>query len=446
MKAFGKGLAAAALAVALLVAGGIGLMARGDDPAPSRAADATDVRADAPVVLAPVAGGSLDATIASLQQHLQASPNDADALAKLGIAYVTQARVTADPSWYLKAQGVLDEATSIDDTNVTALLGEGTLALARHDFAGALTIGRDAERIDPYDADVYGVIGDALVELGRYDDAFDTFQTMVDTKPELASYARVSYARELLGDVPGAIDAMQEAFDAAGSPGDRAWAAFQLGELGFNRGDVRAASAWYRRGLDLDPEYVPNAAGMAKVAWANGDVDLAISRYADVVSRYPSVEYVTALRDLYATTGQKDLAEQQDAVIEATRQLLAANGVDTDLEIAVYDADHGDPARALESARAEWARRHSIHVADALAWALYVNHRPEEAERYSERALSLGTRNATSLFHAGMIERALGDDARALQLLREALDVNPNFSILHAPTAERVVAELEAGR
>jgi tetratricopeptide (TPR) repeat protein len=445
MKAFGKGLAAAAIAVGLLVAGGIGILGgnRGSEAAP---AVPSDVRADAPVLLAPVAGGSLDATIASLQQHLEASPDDADALAKLGIAYVTQARVTADPSWYPKAQGVLDEATSVDDTNVTALLGEGTLALARHDFAGALRIGRDAERLNPYDADVYGVIGDALVELGRYDQAFDTFQTMVDTKPELASYARVSYARELLGDVPGATDAMQEAFDAAGSPGDRAWAAYQLGELSFNRGDVRSATSWYRRGIELDPEYVPNAAGMAKVAWANGDIDAAISRYADVVARYPSVEYVTALRDLYATNGQDQLAEQQDAVIEATRQLLAANGVDTDLEIAVYDADHGDPERALRAARAEWARRESIHVADALGWALYVNDRPQEARRYAERALALGARNATFLFHAGMIERALGDDARSLQLLREALAVNPHFSILHAPTAERVVAELEAGR
>ena len=133
-------------------------------------------------------------------------------------------------------------------------------------------------------------------------------------------------------------------------------------------------------------------------------------------------------------------------MIEASRRLLAANGVNTDLEIAIYDADHGDPARALEAARDEWARRRSVHVADALAWALYVNGRPEEAARYAGRALSLGTRNATFLFHAGMIERALGDDARALELLREALAVNPHFSILHAPTAERVVARLEADR
>jgi tetratricopeptide (TPR) repeat protein len=239
---------------------------------------------------------------------------------------------------------------------------------------------------------------------------------------------------------------MQEAFDAAGSPGDRSWAAYQLGEPAFNSGDVRIATSWYRRGLELDPDYVPNAAGMAKVAWANGDTDAAISRYADVVARYPSVEYVTALRDLYATSGHDALAEQQDAVIEATRQLLAANGVNTDLEIATYDADHGEPERALRAARAEWVRRQSVHVADALGWALYVNDRPEEALRYAERALALGTRNATFLFHAGMIERALGDDARALQLLREALAVNPHFSILHVPTAERVAAELEAGR
>lgn len=445
MRGFGKAIAVGALAIGMLVAGGIGLTRRGGDVATTTSEAARDVRADAPVLLAPIAGG-LDATIASLQQRVETSPRDADALARLGIAYVTQARVTADPSWYPKAEGVLGEATSIDRANVTAILGEGVLALARHDFSDALALGRRAERLDPYDADVYGVIGDALLELGRYDEAFDTFQTMVDTKPELASYARVSYARELLGDVRGAIEAMQRAFDAAGTPSDRAWAAFQLGELELNRGAVTEAAAWYRRGVDLDPDFVPNSAGLGKVAWAEGDVDLAIERYADVVARYPSVEFVAQLRDLYAVAGRDDLAEQQDAVIDATRQLLAANGVNTDLEIAIYDADHGDPEAALEAARAEWSRRQSVHVADALAWALFVSDDAARAARYADRALSLGTRNATFLFHAGMIERALGHDARALELLRDALDVNPHFSILHATTVERVVAALEAGR
>ena len=155
---------------------------------------------------------------------------------------------------------------------------------------------------------------------------------------------------------------------------------------------------------------------------------------------------MSALGDLYATTGRDELAAQQYAVVEATRQLQQANGVNVDLEVALFDADHGDPAGALQAARAEWARRQSVHVADAYAWALFANGEFAQAARLSHRALELGTRNAAFLFHAGMIERALGDDAAALRLLRRARDLNPNFSIIHASTVERVVTVPGSGR
>lgn len=389
--------------------------------------------------------GSLEGSISALQQRLRTIPGDWRGFASLGIAYVAQARVTADPSWYPRAEAALLESLRLqDENNADALLGLGALALARHDFRAALASGREAVSLNPYDANAYGVVGDALLELGRYDAAVEAFQTMVDTRPDVASYSRASYARELLGDVPGAISAMRRAFAAAGSANDAAWAAYQLGELEFGRGDVDAAAVWFERGLELDPGYVPNAAGLAKVAWGRGDVGDAVERYRDVVARYPSIEYVTALGDLYASTGRQDLAEEQYAVLEAMRTLAEANGVNVDLEIALFDADHGKPAAALEAAEAEWSRRQSVHVADAYAWALYANGRYAEAEEIADRVLALGTRNASFLFHAGMIERALGHDDDARRLLREALTLNPRFSILQAANAERALAELGA--
>ncbi len=394
-----------------------------------------------------VTPGSLEASIAAIQDRLRAIPDDWRGFASLGVAYVAEARVTADPSWYPRAEGALRESLRLHaEDNVDALLGLGALALARHDFEGALRLGSAAESIDPFDADVYGVIGDAQLELGRYHEAFATFQTMVDTRPGLDSYARASYARELLGDVPGAVDAMRRAFEAAGSPADAAWAAHQLGELEFGRGAVGSATGWFDRGLGLDPGYIPNLAGLAKVAWARGDVELAIERYTSVVTAYPSVEYVSALGDLYASIGREDLASEQYAVVVAARQIAESNGVDVGLEIALFDADHGDPESALAAAEAEWARRQSIHVADAYAWALYANGRFDEAAAIMDRALDLGTRNATFLFHAGMIERGLGHDVAARRLLHASLATNPHFSILHVPTAERTLASLEAAR
>ena len=443
MRAIGKATAVTAMAVALLFAGAV-VFVRGTGDA----LDPATRHPSSSALLLPTANaGSLDGEIASLQQRLREIPDDWRGFAQLGLAYVAQARVTADPSWYPKAEGVLRRSLRLQpDENVDGALGIGALDLARHDFAAALREGRRASDLNPYSADAYGVIGDALLELGRYDRAFEVFQTMVDTRPDLASYARVAYARELVGDVPGAERAMRMAFDAAGTPSDSAWTAYQLGELAFGSGDVGSARAWYARGLDLDPAYVPNLAGLAKVAWALGDDELAIARFTEVVARYPSAEFVGALADLYRATGKPGLAERQEAVVAAMHDLATANGVNVDLELALFDADHGDPEGALAAARAEWARRQSVHVADAYAWALYANGRYQRASTFAERALALGTRSALFLFHAGMIRLELGDEVGARRYLSDAVATNPNFSILHAADAARVLARLETGR
>jgi tetratricopeptide (TPR) repeat protein len=443
MRAIGRAAAVTAMAVALLVAGAA-VFVRGTGVAVDPAARRTSSSA----LLLPTANaGSLDGEIASLQRRLREVPDDWRGFAQLGLAYVAQARVTADPSWYPKAEGVLRRSFRLQpDGNVDGALGIGALDLARHDFAAALREGRRASDLNPYSADAYGVIGDALLELGRYDRAFEAFQTMVDTRPDLASYARVAYARELVGDVPGAERAMRMAFDAAGAPSDSAWTAYQLGELAFGSGDVGSARGWYARGLDLDPAYVPNLAGLAKVAWAGGDDELAIARFTEVVARYPSAEFVGALADLYRATGKPALADRQEAVVAAMHDLATANGVNVDLELALFDADHGDPEGALAAARAEWARRHGVHVADAYAWALYANGRYQRASAFAERALALGTRSALFLFHAGMIRLELGDEVGARRYLSDAVATNPNFSILHAADAARVLARLESGR
>jgi tetratricopeptide (TPR) repeat protein len=439
MRAIGKAAAVTAMAVALLVAGAA-VFVRGTGVAVDPAARHIS---SSGLLLPTVKAGSMDGEIASLQQRLREIPDDWRGFAQLGLAYVAQARVTADPSWYPKAEGVLRRSLRLQpDENVDGALGIGALDLARHDFAAALRQGRRAAALDPYSADAYGVVGDALLELGRYDRAFEAFQTMVDTRPDLASYARVAYARELVGDVSGAERAMRMAFDAAGTPSSSAWTAYQLGELAFGSGDVGSARGWYARGLDLDPAYVPNLAGLAKVAWARGDDELAIARLTEVVARYPSAEFVVALADLYRASGQPALADRQEAVVAAMHDLATANGVNVDLELALFDADHGDPEGALAAARAEWARRQSVHVADAYAWALYANGRYQRASAFAERALELGTRNALFLFHAGMIRLELGDDAGARRYLSRALATNPNFSILHADDAARVLSRL----
>jgi len=121
-------------------------------------------------------------------------------------------------------------------------------------------------------------------------------------------------------------------------------------------------------------------------------------------------------------------AARRYALVHAEERLLRAGGVNVDLEIALFDADHGvELANGLAAARKEWTRRRSIQVADALAWELYANGRDREALRYANRALRLGTRNALFVFHRGMIERALGRLRAARRDLSVALEINPHF-------------------
>ena len=432
------------IAASVFLAGGIGLFRSIDsdpDPAPAAAAPV-----DPDLVVSPTtSSASLSGAITALQQRVEGSPQDWQSLASLGLAYVQQARITVDPSYYPKAQAALERSLTLQPKdNAGALVGMAALNAARHDFDTSLEWAERALEQSPGAADALGVLGDAQLELGRYDEAFDSFQRMVNTRPDLSSYARVSYARELLGDSRGAVIAMEAARKVAGSPADIAWTSFQLGELAFNDGRIGTAAQEYRRGSQADTSFVANLAGLAKVAWARGDRDGAIERYEQVVTRLPLPEYVIALGDAYAAVGDTESAAQRFEIVRLEQQLFTSNGVNTDLELALFDADHGRPEASLRAARAEWERRHSVHVADALAWALYANGRAEEAVRYTERALALGTRNASFLFHAAMIRLALGDRGEARALLAEAIDTNPHFSIQHSDTAAETLDRLSA--
>jgi tetratricopeptide (TPR) repeat protein len=434
----GRAAAAAGLALALVGLGGLGLFMADRTEAPP----ALSARTSA-ALSGPTGGGkALDRTVASLQGRLRANPDDWRSHADLGLAYLQKGRLTADPSWYTKADGVLVRSLSLNqEENSRAVLGMGVLSLARHEFAEALAWGRQARSLDPYDAEARGVIGDALVELGRYGEAVQAFQEMIDLRPDLSSYARVSYARELHGDISGAIGAMTEAFAASGGvPEDAAWVASQLGDLYLGAGRVARAEREYRRGAYLAPAYVLPQVGLAKVAAMRGDVDQATEKLAGVVDRYPAPEFVILLGDLYGAAGRQSEADAQYELVRAMQQLYQDNGVNTDLEVALFNADHGVGLEAaLDSARAEYRRRQSIHAADALAWTLYRTGRYQEAARFSRESLRLGTRDPLLHFHAGMIAFRLGARAGAEQHLSEALAINPNFSFLHRDVAERTL-------
>ncbi|MBW3615548.1 MAG: tetratricopeptide repeat protein [Actinobacteria bacterium] len=392
-------------------------------------------------VAPPQASSPEPGDLSALQAQVRDRPDDWEAWAALGAGYVEQARVSADPSWYPKAEGALERSLGIrPDANLSAILGKASLAAARHDFASSLEWGTKALALAPERAAVHGVLGDALVELGRYEEGFAAYQAMVDAKPNFASYARISYARELQGDAEGAIEAMHVARGASGSAAEAAFAEHQLGELHWNEGRADRAAVHYRRAAALDPDFVPPRAALARWLAAAGDVEAAVREYRAVIDRVPAPQYLAELADLAAVTGREELRQEQIDLIGAQFQLLAANGVAADLELALFSADHGsDVGRGLAAAEAEWARRKSTNAADALAWQLLAHGRAAEALTYADQALRLGTRNALFYYHRGRINLALGREVAATEDLRTALAINPHFSLLHAAEARRVI-------
>ncbi|GAA3503894.1 tetratricopeptide repeat protein [Streptomyces prasinosporus] len=432
-------LAVAATAGAVAVGGGRAAERTGADAAPAAGALAPGV----------LAGGDLDAGVRSLQAHLRAQPRDFGGWATLGAAYVEQARTHGDPSRYPRAERALDRSLALAPGNEQALAGRAALAAARHDFAGALEYADRALEQNPYGERALCSRVDALVELGRYDEAARAADTADRRRPGVPVFTRYAYVRELRGDVRTAREVLERALESASSPADVAYVATALGHLAWNQGDHPAALRHYARALAADEDHLPALEGRARAQAAGGDRAGAVATLEHVVARSPLPGPLVALGELYedrGADGDRAKAREQYALVDAWTALARAGGVDADLDTALAAADHGDPEEALRAARAAWDRRRSVHTADALAWALHADGRDEEALAYARRATATGYRDAAFLYHRGMIERATGRDRAARASLTAALELNPGFSPLGARAARAALKDLEGAR
>jgi tetratricopeptide (TPR) repeat protein len=389
------------------------------------------------------AGRVLESAIEVAQQRLKHLPKDWSTWAWLGSAYVQQGRITADPSYYPKAEGSLKRSLDLESsTNWQAMVGMAALANARHDFKAALGWGRRAEHVNPSAGSVHGVLVDALTQLGEYEHARNSLQRMLDVEPGVSSFTRASYDFEQRGQVAKARDAMQRALTDAVSPADIAFCRYYLGELAFNNGDPAEALRQYEQGIKTDPEYQLLYAGRARAQAALGQTTEALAGYDRVTQALPLPELLAEYGDMLTAAGQPDKAKQQYHLLAAARQLFTGNGVVDHLTTATFLADHGQPAEALTQARAEWDARRSVLAADALAWALHRNGRDTEALEHAMTATRLGWRNATFYYHRGVILEALGDRDRARRDLSTALRINPNFDVIQAPIARTLLDSL----
>lgn len=383
--------------------------------------------------------------VAALERHVADNPDDVSAWRQLGVTAVQRAAETGDPSYYDVAERALDRAQELDRGSPQTRIARGRLALARHEFREALRLGEAARDQLPDSVEALGIVVDAQVELGRYEPAAQTVQQMLDAEPGLPVLARASYLRELHGDLEGATTAMQQALTAgAGSAFQRASIATLLGDLHRAQGDLAAATDAYERALSESDTHVRAEAGLARVEAVRGNVDTALQRLRPVVDQYPHPEAATLLAELQSLAGRPQEAARTDEVVRTIISLQAEAGQTVDLELALFQADRGDPARAVELARAAHeARPDNVYTADALAWALVRDGRPDEAISHVERALRLDTADPLIRFHAAAAFAATGDRDRAASELERALDTDPAFTFQHRDRVRELASALD---
>lgn len=389
------------------------------------------------------AAANTAARVAILQAAAQRHPSDPKIWSALGSAYYQRVRETGDFSYYKRAGAVLDRALQIKPDEESALIGQATVALARHDFRAGERWARRAERLSPQSTGWAAGLIDAQVELGQYAAAARTLTQFIARKPYLSSYARVSYFRELHGDLTGAVSAMSLAASASGdTPESVAYVQTLLGDLQFLRGRLAASERAYRLALSNVAAYPLASAGLAQVEAVSGQSAVAERRLRSTIQQLPLPQFVIQLGELELAHGQSVKARDDLALVDVERRLLTANGVNTEVDIARYEADHGKPARGLALARSAWAQAPSVRSADAVEWALTRSGRAREALGWARRALRLGSADPMFLYHAGMTAQAAGQPGLARARLTRALAGNPRFNPLYAPRAQRALKAL----
>jgi tetratricopeptide (TPR) repeat protein len=405
------------------------------------------------LALAPAATGAgetpADARIRSSQLLLRRNPLDARGHHRLGDGYIQKARETGDAKYFALAEEALRRSLAIAPRSGAAIRHLAYVLYSRHAFAEAAAEAARAIAVDPADSHAFGILGDAQLEVGQYADAERAYARMMALEQDLYALSRLAGLKSLRGDTDGAIADLERAIEdgqAAGRPAEAiAWAQWQLGTEHWTVGRLDAAAAGYQAALRTYPRYHRALAGLGHVRAAQGRHAEALTHLRQAIDVVPQPDYVAALGDLLAKTGQLAEARRQYELVEYIGRLSALNQVLYNRELACFYLDHDRKIdEALALARRELETRRDVYAHDLLAWALYKNGQPEAARAAMVEALRLGTRDARLFFHAGMIERALGDTAASARFLRRALETNPDFHPLQADEARRTLHSLES--
>lgn len=372
----------------------------------------------------------------ALIQKIQDYPGDKASLIALASIYIQEARVTGNHQYYDKAaMKCVDDALEIDGSNFEALSLKAVIFLSEHHFAEALATAQKAVSINPYNAFVYGSLVDAHVELGNYAAAIESLDKMISIRPDLGSYARVSYLREIHGDYSGAIEAMKLAVEA-GAPGDEttAWTRVQLGLLYEKISEIKNAEMQYRITLSERPNYPYALAGLGRVSVAEKKHASAIELFQQAESLIQDFSIKEELADVYRQVGEYKKAETLTnsiiaEMIQNDNPPTDSSGHYSDREIAYAYLQLKDYDNALRHAMAEYNRRpDNIDVNEMLAWTYYLQGKYSTALPYMKQALRTNSQNPTLLCRAGLLFSKAGEPVLGNTLLKRVISGTSNLA------------------
>jgi tetratricopeptide (TPR) repeat protein len=339
------------------------------------------------------------------------------------------------------------QALAIVPDYATAHLLQARLLQTLHDFPGALAAAQAILGKDPSVLQALATAGDAKLELGDVKGAAAAFASLETQAPGAAVTARLSRLAFIEGDTKSAVSLAQRAWDEASAAGQTGaslgWYVYLAGMTAITTGSPDTALSWFQKAVAVWPDSYLAIAGEARAQAALGRVDAAIASYQQAIAIAPQPDALTALGDLYALKGDDKLAADQYATVEAIGRLAAINQQVYNRQLVLFSVNHDrDLAEALRLAQQELEVRKDAYGYDAEAWALLANGRAADAEAAMTKALAFGTRDALLLYHSGEIANALGDTAKARDLLGQALAIDGALDPLSASRAQSTLETL----
>jgi len=349
--------------------------------------------------------------IQKAQEQIAKQPDHAPYYNALAMAYARRARETSDVAFYAKAEETLQKSFELAPDNFEAMKVKTWLLLGRHEFAKALEVATKLNKQVPDDVTVYGYLVDANAELGNYQAAVDAAQWMLNLRPgNVPGLTRAAYLRELHGQLPGAIELMQMAYDSTPyqEMEDRAWLLTQIAHIHYVSRDLKQAETYANGALGLFPNYHYALAVLAQVRVAQNRYDDAIELLRTRYAEAPHAENLYSLAEVLAQAGHIEEAARDFAEFERQSLQESNIGDNSNHELMWYYSDFANaPEKALKIAEQELARRHDVYTLDGYAWALAGTGDYVRAEAEIQKALAVGVKDPKILHHASVIEAHL---------------------------------------